>query len=379
SEPGALPPARRLRTTPSASDLRTQATPQARQRRVVGGSLGRAAYTTSTTTTRPAPRRPLPSPLASQASQAPQISQVSQVSQVSHIPRPALQPELDSREPHTFIMDTYQERTRQLSLERQTNRQLLAEVKNMHSYVVARELELKHAEAQAADALARANAAESECLRLTKEKRALEDYYAAQANVVRTQAAALARTGDASSDPADCSDWPATCARVASLIGAGRGADEGLASPKAKPSLFTPRQRRQAQAQEARADRRRSTMLFDGLIRPSAAGPEAAACERCDQLLESLQTVQLDNDYYREANARLRDSLSDTVSRHNAMVRVFERERTRRRERRAQELADASHVAARDRAQLNAQHRAELGIVDADDLARRFDRAVHIA
>ncbi|KAJ2363588.1 hypothetical protein H4S01_004225, partial [Coemansia sp. RSA 2610] len=130
---------------------------------------------------------------------------------------------------------------------------------------------------------------------------------------------------------------------------------------------------------EARADRRRSTMLFDGLIRPSAAGPEAAACERCDQLLESLQTVQLDNDYYREANARLRDSLSDTVSRHNAMVRVFERERTRRRERRAQELADASHVAARDRAQLNAQHRAELGIVDADDLARRFDRAVHIA
>ncbi|KAJ2630822.1 hypothetical protein H4R22_002411, partial [Coemansia sp. RSA 1290] len=100
-------------------------------------------------------------------------------------------------------------------------------------------------------------------------------------------------------------------------------------------------------------------------------------CERCDQLVETLHAVEIDNDYYREANARLRDTVSDVVSRHNAMVRAFERERQRRRDRRAQQMADASHNAARDRARASTLQHGP--VTDADDLAQRFSRAVHIA
>ncbi|KAJ2794437.1 hypothetical protein H4R21_005501, partial [Coemansia helicoidea] len=148
--------------------------------------------------------------------------------------------------------------------------------------------------------------------------------------------------------------------------------------------LFTPRQRRLA-AQDERVHRRRSSMLFAGLIQPSgcaAAGGDddahAAECARCAQLYESLQAVLIDNDYYREANEKLRGSVADVVSRHNAMVRAFERERNRRREVRARELAEASHLAARDRALLEAHQRADLGM-DADEaLAQHFAQTMHI-
>ncbi|KAJ1676710.1 hypothetical protein EV182_007644, partial [Spiromyces aspiralis] len=67
-------------------------------------------------------------------------------------------------------------------------------------------------------------------------------------------------------------------------------------------------------------------------------------CPRCRQLLASLKFLEIDNDYYREANQRLRDQVEDAVSRHNALVRLFERERNRRRERRAQGIINEARA-----------------------------------
>ncbi|KAJ1960378.1 hypothetical protein GGI12_003833 [Dipsacomyces acuminosporus] len=174
--------------------------------------------------------------------------------------------------------------------------------------------------------------------------------------------------------------------------GSGSGSGSGTTNkmvPPPSPHLVTPVQRKIAE-QEERAKRRRSTMMFAGLIRPSNGtaaptstssllgsrdllantprrpsvaddgGSQTLPCGRCQQLLETMQALEIDNDYYREANGKLRDSIADVVSKHNALVRLFERERMRRRENRANALAEASRVAARDRAVLEAQQRAEL-------------------
>ncbi|KAI8319206.1 hypothetical protein GQ54DRAFT_341412 [Martensiomyces pterosporus] len=193
------------------------------------------------------------------------------------------------------------------------------------------------------------------------------------------------------------------------------GSANGILAPSF-PHLVTPVQRKIAE-QEERAKRRRSTVMFAGLIRPSNGptsllgsrdfstatpqrgsvaedGTQLLPCGRCQQLLETLQALEIDNDYYREANGKLRDSIADVVSKHNALVRLFERERMRRRENRASALAEASRIAARDRAVLEAQQRAELeetidartegsfvrassGTVDGD-LASEFERALSI-
>ncbi|KAI9506700.1 hypothetical protein GGI25_005057 [Coemansia spiralis] len=156
----------------------------------------------------------------------------------------------------------------------------------------------------------------------------------------------------------------------------------------ASPRMDTHRQQlRTTEQEEEREMRRRSTMLFAGLIKPSTGLssaylanahtashqlPTSAACddyeqqrrrqqcERCLQLEDALQALETDNDYYREANKKLRNCVTDAVSRHNALIRIFERERARRLEARASALAKASQVAARNRAQLEAQQRAEI-------------------
>ncbi|KAJ1933477.1 hypothetical protein FBU59_006014, partial [Linderina macrospora] len=137
--------------------------------------------------------------------------------------------------------------------------------------------------------------------------------------------------------------------------------------------------------------RRRSTMLFEGLIQPSlgTSSHESLAaplqesssvqgtCLRCRQLEDTLQTVVIDNDYYREANGKLKDSVHEVVSRHNALVRLFEQERQRRRDARAERLAEESRVAAHDRAIIEAHQRAE--IEDSDGLAGEFSRGLNIS
>ncbi|KAJ1907258.1 hypothetical protein LPJ81_000868 [Coemansia sp. IMI 209127] len=153
------------------------------------------------------------------------------------------------------------------------------------------------------------------------------------------------------------------------------GADEAHLPVSSRVAM--PQQRWMAE-QEDRAMRRRSTMLFAGLIRPSVGssappGSEQALplhvlgedgeqqmCGRCEQLSETLQALEIDNDYYREANKKLRGSVTDITSRHNALVHIFERERARRMDARASALARASQIAVRDRAQLEAQQRAEI-------------------
>ncbi|KAJ2657429.1 hypothetical protein IW148_005188 [Coemansia sp. RSA 1199] len=392
---GLQPPTRRLRTTPSANDLRTPATPLARQRRPapVGGSLGRSVRVVSPAATRPAPRRPLPSP------------HVTDSRITTHIPHPA--PPTDdtvSGISHTFMFREYQERGRQLSLERQTNVQLIADIKSMSACIQSLELDLADTRAHAADEQVRADEAERERERVVAVNRALEDKLAALMDVVKAQAGKTARSTSSCSEPDDGQSSSEKYARMVSRIGAIRGAcnaDNSHTSIESKRSieklsanpenmrtadkmLASAESKRRQASHEARIDRRRSTMLFAGLIRPSGDSVSMddaipSSCQRCDQLLDSLQTVQIDNDYYREANAKLRDNVSDVVSRHNAMVRAFECERARRRDRRAHELAEASHLAARDRARLNAHQRIELGMSDADDLALRFDHAVHIS
>ncbi|KAJ2501186.1 hypothetical protein GGH96_002106 [Coemansia sp. RSA 1972] len=393
---GLQPPTRRLRTTPSASDLRTPATPLARQRRPVpvGGSLGRAARVVSPATTRPAPRRPLPSP------------HVTDSRITTHIPRPS--PPTDepmSGISHTFMFREYQERGRQLSLERQTNVQLIADIKSMSACIQSLELDMADTRAHAANEQTRADEAERERERVAAVNRALEDKLAALMDVVKAQVGKTARSSTSScSEPDDGQSTSEKYARMVSRIGAIRGACnadnshtsvESMRSIEKFPAnaenmrtadklLASAESKRRQASHEARIDRRRSTMLFAGLIRPSGDSVSIddaipSSCQRCDQLLDSLQTVQIDNDYYREANAKLRDNVSDVVSRHNAMVRAFECERARRRDRRAHELAEASHLAARDRARLNAHQRIEIGLDDADDLALRFDHAVHIS
>ncbi|KAJ2722186.1 hypothetical protein GGI07_003463 [Coemansia sp. Benny D115] len=154
---------------------------------------------------------------------------------------------------------------------------------------------------------------------------------------------------------------------------------------------------------EERVNRRRSTMLFAGLIQPSSGGgshgllgdspnsPHGRSannegegaegkCGRCLQLLDTLQLLESDNDYYREANAKLRENITDVVSKHNAIVRFFERERQKVREARAQALVEASRAAAHDRAAIEARQRAQLEArVDEGDLNLHFDQALHIA
>ncbi|KAJ2910293.1 hypothetical protein GGI21_001014 [Coemansia aciculifera] len=127
-----------------------------------------------------------------------------------------------------------------------------------------------------------------------------------------------------------------------------------------------------ARDDDARVKRRRSSMLFADLMLPSGGGPamtSSGACERCGQLAESMQCLEADNDYYREANRKLRDAVNDTTSRHNALVRIFEVERARRREIHAAGLAEASRQATHDRMMLEVS----------DPLASRFERSLHIA
>ncbi|KAJ2653270.1 hypothetical protein IWW40_000636 [Coemansia sp. RSA 1250] len=393
SEPVSQPPARRLRTTPSTSDLRSQATPQPKRRTAVpgGGSLGRTSRMISPGTAR-MQRRPLPSPHF--------ISTTETSGQVTHIPR--LAPQIS--DPSSFtpksvnIHEMYQGCRRQLEMERQTNQQLISDIHKINSVCDVQALELERERVRAADALARADAAENELARLRNINRALEDRAAAMQRVVRTQTRQRsASSASSQSDADDCHDWNATYTRMVSRIGSirdtcaaeatpaapdsMRAVDEFLATAHARKAAPSSAQRRFRQAEDARIDRRRSTMLFADLVRPSRpaapGSPNTAQCERCDQLVETLHAVEIDNDYYREANARLRDTVSDVVSRHNAMVRAFERERQRRRDRRAQQMADASHNAARDRARASTLQHGP--VTDADDLAQRFSRAVHIA
>ncbi|KAJ1647889.1 hypothetical protein LPJ64_000775 [Coemansia asiatica] len=164
----------------------------------------------------------------------------------------------------------------------------------------------------------------------------------------------------------------------------------------------TPQQRRVVEEEE-RAKRRRSTMLFAGLIEPSSGSrsllndddddndndndnddqPSAnmPSCARCAQLLDTMQLLEVDNDYYREANAKLRDNITDVVSRHNALVRFFEKERQQRRDAKALALAEATRAAAHERAMIEAQQRARLEALSAEDseLSSQFDRTLRIA
>ncbi|KAJ2881857.1 hypothetical protein H4R27_003807 [Coemansia aciculifera] len=125
--------------------------------------------------------------------------------------------------------------------------------------------------------------------------------------------------------------------------------------------------------EEMRASRRRSSMLFADLMLPSGGGHTMAGaggpCERCEQLAETMQNLEADNDYYRDANRKLRDAVNDTTSRHNALVRIFEVERARRREIHAAGLAEASRAATHERAMLDAE----------EPLANRFAHSLHIA
>ncbi|KAJ2482455.1 hypothetical protein EV174_003206 [Coemansia sp. RSA 2320] len=130
---------------------------------------------------------------------------------------------------------------------------------------------------------------------------------------------------------------------------------------------------------KGRGARRRSSMLFADLVQASSGG----ACERCAQLGETMQCLEADNDYYRAANAKLRDAVNDTASRHNALVRIFEVERARRRDLHAARLADASRAASHRRAMLDA---ADGGppppppeSPGRDALARHLASALHIA
>ncbi|KAJ1731226.1 hypothetical protein LPJ61_002635 [Coemansia biformis] len=489
-----LPPARRLRTTPSASDLGGAAsqrapmpeleTPPMQPRALLAsrpqgsapssrvapkantvrgaraaslvpragftsGSVGRATHAVSPAAARPGARRPLPSP-GSIGDSGPRVS---------YIPRLAAPVDYDDvpMKPGLLMLAECQEKSRLLALERETNNQLIKEIRAMATATESIGDELVQARTEASDAQQRAARIERELDEQRAKNAALAKKYAALETVVKAQAvprgsccgslaasprmsqggaAELAgRHSSTSSDGAATADvagldghWRDNYARMAAAIGAVRasyqidgpraGAGEstrrdlhildeylrdsahsehgasGARSPSS-PRLFTPRQRRLA-AQDERAGRRRSTMLFAGLIRPSGRptaravsaqravpgmedGAQEYACGRCEQLQESLQAVVIDNSYYREANEKLRGSVADMVSSHNAMVRVFERERKRRRENRAHELAEASHLAARDRALLEARQRADLGLVDPGDaLAERFGQALRI-
>ncbi|KAJ2808675.1 hypothetical protein H4S07_003366 [Coemansia furcata] len=128
-----------------------------------------------------------------------------------------------------------------------------------------------------------------------------------------------------------------------------------------------------ARDEEMRSSRRRSSMLFADLVLPSGGGHAMVGaggpCERCSQLAETMQNLEADNDYYRDANRKLRDAVNDSTSRHNALVRIFEVERARRREIHAASLAEASRAATRERAMLDAE----------EPLASHFAHSLHIA
>ncbi|KAJ2368306.1 hypothetical protein H4S02_010127, partial [Coemansia sp. RSA 2611] len=83
----------------------------------------------------------------------------------------------------------------------------------------------------------------------------------------------------------------------------------------------------------------------------------------------TTQSLEADNDYYRDANRKLRDAVNDTTSRHNALVRIFEVERARRREIHAANLAEASRAATQERMMFNVE----------EPLANQFARSLHIA
>ncbi|KAJ1823331.1 hypothetical protein LPJ60_001619 [Coemansia sp. RSA 2675] len=129
-----------------------------------------------------------------------------------------------------------------------------------------------------------------------------------------------------------------------------------------------------ARDEEMRASRRRSSMLFADLVLPSGGGDYATMgacgpCERCEQLTETTQSLEADNDYYRDANRKLRDAVNDTTSRHNALVRIFEVERARRREIHAANLAEASRAATQERMMFDVE----------EPLANQFAHSLHIA
>ncbi|KAJ2795088.1 hypothetical protein H4R20_005997, partial [Coemansia guatemalensis] len=158
-----------------------------------------------------------------------------------------------------------------------------------------------------------------------------------------------------------------------------------------------------------RVRRRRSNLVFAPFIRPSGSArartsshgrtsrfgeepyefdphdlldgdddfEEVFNCERCEQLLESLHLLELDNDYYREANDKLRSNLADVTSSHNAMVHAFQCERQRLKDIRLQKLTDAVNVAARNRAILETQQRADLEM-DSGQMSQRVDSAAHL-
>ncbi|PIA16354.1 hypothetical protein COEREDRAFT_92640 [Coemansia reversa NRRL 1564] len=105
---------------------------------------------------------------------------------------------------------------------------------------------------------------------------------------------------------------------------------------------------------------------------------EVLNCERCAQLLESLHLLELDNDYYREANDKLRSNLTEVTSSHNAMVHAFQCERQRLKDIRLRKLTDAVNVAARNRAILETQQRADLEIESGHmSLSQRADSGVY--
>ncbi|KAJ2158628.1 hypothetical protein GGF46_003628 [Coemansia sp. RSA 552] len=454
------PPTRRLRTAPSASDLRAAskrtsarppvATPpthhqqqqqqhsgavpmsaqgSAASRRLlgrtgsiqggrpaslaarsgvpVGGSLGRTVRLTSPSTKRPTPRMPLPSPRTLGGGGGGSSESASSSVRMSQIP--SRQMHVDHSAPNApsqQLVSDYWELRRRLREEEGTSAELKKELQTKQVEIGDLNTALRYSRSESDDVQQRMVAAEEELgetraanQALSEEVAALRAAIKAQADVKSSGARARRhselRDSGENDDAAGDGNWRDTYARMVERVGAMRdtyavsGASPGgtdrdrravdgylaRASARNEHAQSAPRQRRLAE-EEARASRRQSTMFFAGLIRPSDTG----VCGRCEQLHESLRTVELDNDYYREANQKLRNSVTDMASRHNAMVRAFECERTRRREHRARELTEASHMAARNRAIVEASQRVELGMdSDGDELARRFGQAVRIA
>ncbi|KAJ2782220.1 hypothetical protein GGI15_002970 [Coemansia interrupta] len=180
------------------------------------------------------------------------------------------------------------------------------------------------------------------------------------------------------------------------------GPDDSQLTSDLPSSKRTPQHRRVVE--DERVKRRRSSVIFADFIAKSGrprrllvdddsssdedrgGGQSGEAkvyedCARCKQLTDSMLLLQVDNDYYRQANTKLRENVTDVVSKHNALVQLFEKERLRRREIRAQALTEATRAAANDRAMLEARQRAQLEAAASGEdaeLSLQFDRAVCI-
>ncbi|KAJ2856297.1 hypothetical protein J3B02_001674 [Coemansia erecta] len=354
-----------------------------------------SAASASTTPVRQPIARPPPSPSA--------VSSAGNArTRASRIPRLAGYVESEAAaESRRRLLEENRVLSQQLAVEQNSNNELLKDFKDMASAFQATTLQLEEARSERAAAEKRVLALETELdeqreagVELQKKLKAMEALLHAQ-ELERSSARGLPSPNASLGKQAatithdtegDDDDWQVQLERTQARVAEGHAVlmlhlpdseidQETLAGLNALESFVD---RKGRNGEEDVVSRQFVQKRTPQQRRPSANMP---SCARCAQLLDTMQLLEVDNDYYREANAKLRDNITDVVSRHNALVRFFEKERQQRRDAKALALAEATRAAAHERAMIEAQQRARLEALSAEDseLSSQFDRTLRIA